>query len=728
MADKILYSDIISPEVQAQLDLLADTIRKLTEELGQLRKATEKEQSTSVEYNDTLRDSVELTDDLLRLIKDEIVLKKEVEKAQLKLKNTEKLSYEERNKLNAAVLKGKENLRAHGFVLRNAIKLNNSVKTSMTELSLELANNRMAYRKLSEEQRNNSKVGKVLLKTIQRQDAAIKKLDKEIGNHQRNVGNYTSIVSGLSSTMSGLSPNIYKVSAAFRVYVSTMKLAKVSMAGMSKSAKLLRIALISTGIGAIVVALGTLVGMLMQSSKFTDWFAEKMAYLGGVFDYILTVLGILGDALVLFFQGKWDEAADVAAGAFKNLGDEMGRAGDAAVKLRQDLKDLDDQVRINNIKIAILNGKIAEYKRLIKGENLINAEKLALAKKIKDAQLESLKIRQDEITKTLQSTHATEENGDEINALQVEYKELDDAIKLLMKTPLTDYFKLNEAAAASYMHIVKNLKNDINKLADEDIDIDKAEFNVDEELANEIELYKLLQTMRLEDNSAAYNAWQTRLEKIGELESIGLMTYQQYLDEKARADGKYNAYVTKLEADAMATNLGNVSAIIGGLGQVGKAMGATAEQMKAIQIAQAVINTFAAANQVLATEPGEYIIKAIAVAATIATGLANVATIVAQPIPEFAEGTDFLTGEKGKDKIPIMADYGERIVPSYINSHLTGIKNIELPGIIKMGLSNTHLQAMVEGQKVTNSLLGRMAYVDGKGTVHYLSGDTKYYV
>ena len=43
MADQIKYSDIISPDVQKQLDELTKTIKSLTEELGQLRKETAKE-------------------------------------------------------------------------------------------------------------------------------------------------------------------------------------------------------------------------------------------------------------------------------------------------------------------------------------------------------------------------------------------------------------------------------------------------------------------------------------------------------------------------------------------------------------------------------------------------------------------------------------------------------------------------------------------------------------
>ena len=46
----------------------------------------------------------------------------------------------------------------HNFVTKNATKLAIAQKGSMTELSLELAKNRMAYRELTKAERENAKV------------------------------------------------------------------------------------------------------------------------------------------------------------------------------------------------------------------------------------------------------------------------------------------------------------------------------------------------------------------------------------------------------------------------------------------------------------------------------------------------------------------------------------------------------------------------------------------
>lgn len=74
-------------------------------------------------------------------------------------------------------------------VIQNDIKLNQAASGSMNEMAQSLSKARIAYRNLTEEERN-SPFGQELLKSIQKTDSKIKELDASIGNHQRNVGNY----------------------------------------------------------------------------------------------------------------------------------------------------------------------------------------------------------------------------------------------------------------------------------------------------------------------------------------------------------------------------------------------------------------------------------------------------------------------------------------------------------------------------------------------------------
>ena len=74
-------------------------------------------------------------------------------------------------------------------VIQNDIKLNQAASGSMNEMAQSLSKARIAYRNLTEEERN-SPFGQELLKSIQKTDLKIKEFDASIGNHQRNVGNY----------------------------------------------------------------------------------------------------------------------------------------------------------------------------------------------------------------------------------------------------------------------------------------------------------------------------------------------------------------------------------------------------------------------------------------------------------------------------------------------------------------------------------------------------------
>lgn len=102
--------------------------------------------------------------------------------------------------LNASLLQHKTALSELRQSLNNSFKLDNAAATSMNALSQSLGRMRMAYRELTEEERN-SPFGKELLASIQQADAKIKSLDATIGNHQRNVGNYASGWNGLGMSI-----------------------------------------------------------------------------------------------------------------------------------------------------------------------------------------------------------------------------------------------------------------------------------------------------------------------------------------------------------------------------------------------------------------------------------------------------------------------------------------------------------------------------------------------
>ncbi|SET22258.1 hypothetical protein [Prevotella sp. kh1p2] len=104
------------------------------------------------------------------------------------------------NQLTASLMTHKAALAEIRRQVNNNTKLGIAAETSMNALAQSLARMRMAYRSLSEEERN-SKFGQNLLAEIKKADAEIKTLEASICNHQRNVGNYASGFNGLSMSI-----------------------------------------------------------------------------------------------------------------------------------------------------------------------------------------------------------------------------------------------------------------------------------------------------------------------------------------------------------------------------------------------------------------------------------------------------------------------------------------------------------------------------------------------
>lgn len=123
--------------------------------------------------------------------------------------------------LNNSLLTHKTVLSEVRQTLNNNAKLDNAAATSMNGLSQSLSRMRIAYRELTEEERN-SPFGKELLTSINQADAKIKELDATIGNHQRNVGNYKSQWNGLNVSIQQLGRELPSLAYGPKVFFSAI--------------------------------------------------------------------------------------------------------------------------------------------------------------------------------------------------------------------------------------------------------------------------------------------------------------------------------------------------------------------------------------------------------------------------------------------------------------------------------------------------------------------------
>lgn len=123
--------------------------------------------------------------------------------------------------LNNSLLTHKEALADVRRTLSNNVKLDNVAATSMNGLSQSLSRMRIAYRDLTEAERN-SPFGKQLLASINQADAKIKELDATIGNHQRNIGNYGNTWNGLSMSIQQVGRELPSLAYGPKVFFSAI--------------------------------------------------------------------------------------------------------------------------------------------------------------------------------------------------------------------------------------------------------------------------------------------------------------------------------------------------------------------------------------------------------------------------------------------------------------------------------------------------------------------------
>lgn len=125
-----------------------------------------------------------------------------------------------------------------------------SAKGSYVEMSQTLGQLRNAYRQLSKEQREGA-VGTEMLGQIKLLDAELKEVDASMGNFQRNVGGYEEALKQVLPPQAGLIIDLGKLSVEGGGIPSLFKGMTTSITGMTKAA----VAFIATPLGAALTAL-----------------------------------------------------------------------------------------------------------------------------------------------------------------------------------------------------------------------------------------------------------------------------------------------------------------------------------------------------------------------------------------------------------------------------------------------------------------------------------------
>ena len=226
-------------------------------------------------------------------------------------------------------------------------------------------------------------------KKIDKNNQLIKTNVSDLEKQKINIGNYSSALSGVNPKLGAFATMLGKGQAQLTNMIAGLKAKKAatiastaSTTGLSTALKVLKFALIATGIGAIVVVLGSLVGMLANTQKGTDLVSKTMAQLGAAFDVIVDRISAVGGAFAKFFSGDFEGGFNDLQAAMSGIGDEIAREAGEAGKLETALQELEKR-EIALIKTQAERKKsISELRIAAKDENKTLEER---AKLLQDA-------------------------------------------------------------------------------------------------------------------------------------------------------------------------------------------------------------------------------------------------------------------------------------------------------------------------------------------------------
>lgn len=336
--------------------------------------------------------------------------------------------------LNRTTLEGKEaykqyeneikNLRKHNLQLNQEIRDNNKSiedqEGSLKSMRAELSRLNKVYVNLSQVERESAK-GRELQKKIKSLNDEIKTSEQGLGDFRRSVGGYeeaiksaaneTSLFSMVNSSLKSVfTPfmSLYKkVSQEVRLLTAEYKMnaaATIGMSGAQKAAaissnllsaglKILKIALISTGVGAIVVALGSLVAYLTKTQKGTELLSNVMAGLGAAINVIIDRFAKFGGALVKVFSGDFKGAAQDMKATFAGIGDELQREIKLAYELNDVSQQLEKQEVMLNIQRSASRKEIERLKMISDDTTKSTKERIAAAKQASEMEQADMKLQ-----------------------------------------------------------------------------------------------------------------------------------------------------------------------------------------------------------------------------------------------------------------------------------------------------------------------------------------------
>lgn len=377
-----------------------------------------------VNYNEAIKAIAEYQTKIDKAREAESKLKKQLSEGKISRQQYN----EEMAASKAAIADYNDSIRIITKTMQNQIKQEKEQEGSLRSLRAELSNLTSEYDALSETERKGAK-GEELKNKINEVTDALKGAEEETQRYYRNVGNYkNAIIEAANANIPFVEQinQMVTVLGGMKDYFSGVKGEIVavteSTSGLTKVLKLLKVALVSTGIGALVVALGSLVAYFTKTQKGVELANKIMASLGATIDVLIDRAAKLGSALVNLFSGNFKQAGEDAKAVFSGVGKEIVEETKLAWELADVLNEIDKREVMLSMSRAANRAEIEKLKKAADDQTLSTKERIKAAEKAAEIEKKDLELQTELAEARLANTLGFTEMNGEVRKLMEQIK------------------------------------------------------------------------------------------------------------------------------------------------------------------------------------------------------------------------------------------------------------------------------------------------------------------
>ena len=497
-----------------------------------------------------------------------------------------------------------------------------------------------------------------------------------------------------------LAKNVSIAGVSFNSMKASINGAISSLRGLTIGTKLFGRALLATGIGAILIALGSLITFLTKSQRGMDLVTKAAEAFSAVFNVLIDRVIKFGEGIFKLLSGDFKGAIDSIGSAFSGVADEIQGAIIQSQIFAQAVIDLEiAQIKFIRTQ-AILQRDLNEQRKISNDEAFTANERLEANLKAQEIQneltLERIRLAELAFTKEREDQAGRTESQRLQRDNQKQFAEAQAVLIDAVAKGSTDQIKLltKEKALRSEVLKVQKEQNEEERKAAE-----ARELAAETEEANR----QVFVTTRKKDTSDL-----ERLEARGAAATIkneGSITKAVLETRIARnqaADEREQRILelAQLERDNAANSLdliGSVASQIAALGLENAGL------TKSIAVFESVVNTLSAITRALPNVP-------LAIAVGI-LGAAQTAKILSTPLPTKAEGGPIDIGGQrhsaggtkffGSDGTAFEAERGEKL---FVLSRSASSAFDSLSSFNSMFSGNSGGSFLQEGGLVTPSI------------------------